>query len=80
MQSPKVTYAADSVHHRRVDARKVLTLEQVKTALGTPVKMTALRQLDYHSSYSHGGRYYTLERMARVEHRQHEVQAQAAPA
>ena len=43
----------------------MLTLEQVKTALGTPVKMTALRQLDYHSSYSHGGRYYTLERMAR---------------
>ena len=43
----------------------MLTLEQVKTALGTPGKMTALRQLDYHSSYSQGGRYYTLERMAR---------------
>ncbi len=53
---------------RAFDTRKVLTLEQVKRALGTPVKMTALRklrQLDYHSSYSHAGRYYTLERIAR---------------
>ena len=50
---------------RTFDVRKVLTLEQVKTALGTSVKMTALRQLDYHSSYSHAGRYYTLERIAR---------------
>ena len=36
--------------------------------MGTPVKMTALRklrQLDYQSSYSHAGRYYTLEQIAR---------------
>ena len=57
---------------RAFDARKVLDLAQVKAALGTPVKMTALRQLrqlrqlDYHSSYSHAGRYYTLERIAEV--------------
>ena len=53
---------------RAFDARKVLDLAQVKAALGTPVKMTALRklrELDYHSSYSHAGRYYTLERIAR---------------
>ena len=53
---------------RAFNTHKVLTLEQVKSALGTPVKMTALRklrQLDYHSSYSHAGRYYTLERLAR---------------
>ena len=62
-----IQYATEELA-RTFDVRKVLTLEQVKTALGTPVKMTALRklrQLDYHSSYSHGGRYYTLERMAR---------------
>lgn len=50
------------------DKHKVLTLEQVKASLGTPVKMTALRklrELGYHSSYSHAGRYYTLERIAR---------------
>ena len=53
---------------RAFGTRQVLTLEQVKAALGTPVKMTALRklrELDYHSSYSHAGRYYTLERIAR---------------
>lgn len=53
---------------RAFAARQVLTLEQVKASLGTPVKMTALRKLralDYHSSYSHAGRYYTLERIAR---------------
>ena len=53
---------------RALNARKVLDLAQVKAALGTPVKMTALRKLralDYHSSYSHAGRYYTLERIAR---------------
>ena len=53
---------------RAFQARKVLTMKQVKVALGTPVKMTALRklrELDYHSSYSHAGRYYTLEGIAR---------------
>ena len=62
-----IQYTTDELT-RAFDGRKVLTLEQVKAALGTPVKMTALRklrQLDYHSSYSHGGRYYTLERLAR---------------
>ena len=47
---------------------KVLTLEQVKQILGTPVKMTALRKLralGYHSSYSHAGKFYTLKQVAR---------------
>lgn len=62
-----IQYATDGLA-RAFDKHKVLTLEQVRTSLGTPVKMTALRklrQLDYHSSYSHAGRYYTLERIAR---------------
>jgi len=62
-----IQYATEELA-RAFDARQVLTLEQVKAALGTPVKMTALRklrELDYHSSYSHAGRYYTLERIAR---------------
>jgi len=62
-----VQYATEALT-RAFDTHKVLTLDQVKKALGTPVKMTALRklrQLDYHSSYSHVGRYYTLERLAR---------------
>ncbi len=62
-----IQYATEELA-RAFDALKVLTLEEVKAALGTPVKMTALRklrELNYHSSYSHAGRYYTLERIAR---------------
>ena len=62
-----IQYATEKLM-RAFAAHMVLNLEQVKAALGTPVKMTALRklrQLDYHSSYSHAGRYYTLERLAR---------------
>jgi len=62
-----IQYATEELL-RAFAAHKVLNLEKVKAALGTPVKMTALRklrELDYHSSYSHAGRYYTLERLAR---------------
>jgi hypothetical protein len=62
-----IQYATDGLT-RAFDQHKVLTLERVKASLGTPVKMTALRklrELDYHSSYSHAGRYYTLGRIAR---------------
>ena len=62
-----IQYATEKLM-RAFAAHKVLNLEQVKAALGTPVKMTALRklrELDYHSSYSHAGRYYTLERLVR---------------
>ena len=37
-----IQYATEALA-RTFDRRQVLTLEQVKTALGTPVKMTALR-------------------------------------
>jgi len=62
-----IQYPTDGLT-RAFDKRKVLTLDQVKASLGTPVKMTALRKLralGYHSSYSHAGRYYTLDRIAR---------------
>lgn len=39
------------------------TLDQLKSALGTSVDVTVLRKLqplDYLTSYSHRGRYYTL--------------------
>lgn len=57
-----IEYPTDELE-RTFAAHQVLTLEQVKQALGTPVKMTALRKLralGYHSSYSHAGKYYTL--------------------
>ncbi len=62
-----VVYPTDELV-RAFDEHRVLTLEQVKDRLGTPVKMTALRKLravGYLSSYSHAGRYYTLKQIPR---------------
>ncbi len=42
---------------------KIANLEELKTILGTDVRMTAFRtlqQLEYLSSYSHRGQFYTL--------------------
>jgi hypothetical protein len=43
---------------------KIATLEQLKAALGNPARCTVFRklgQLQYLSSYSHRGKYYTLK-------------------
>ena len=43
--------------------KKIATIEDLKAALGTDVRMTVFRtlhQLEYLSSYSHRGQYYTL--------------------
>lgn len=47
--------------------RKIATLAELKDALGTPVDLTVLRKLKplgYLTSYSHSGRFYTLEEIA----------------
>jgi hypothetical protein len=47
--------------------RSVVTMAEMKTALGTQVDMTVFRKLrtiEYLSSYSHGGRFYTLVELA----------------
>jgi hypothetical protein len=47
--------------------RKVLNMGTIKTVLGTGSKMTVLRKLKvlgYYASYSHAGRYYTLDEIA----------------
>ncbi len=47
---------------------KIATLEQLKASLGKPARCTIFRkleQLDYLSSYSHRGKYYTLRSIAR---------------
>jgi hypothetical protein len=49
------------------DQEKVLTLDAMKKALGTTVKMTVFRKLkalSYRTSYSHAGKYYTLDEIA----------------
>src|SRR5271157_2652577 len=54
------------------------TLSQMKLALGTPVDVTVFRKLqplDYLTSYSHRGRYYTLREIARFD--QHGLWSQA---
>src|SRR6266567_3609960 len=49
---------------------KIATLDELKQALGTAVDVTVfrkLRPLDYVTSYSHRGRYYTLREIARFD-------------
>jgi hypothetical protein len=44
--------------------RQIATMAELKTALGSNVDVTVfrkLRPLGYRTSYSHGGRYYTLD-------------------
>jgi hypothetical protein len=48
------------------------TLDELKQALGTAVDVTVFRKLkplDYLTSYSHRGRYYTLREIARFDDR-----------
>src|SRR5450755_4323639 len=50
--------------------RKIATLGELKQALGTSVDVTVFRKLkslDYLTSYSHRGRYYTLRAIARFD-------------
>ena len=49
---------------------KIATLDELKQALGTAVNVTVFRKLkplDYLTSYSHRGRYYTLREIARFD-------------
>lgn len=57
---------------RLFQRRQVATMDELKDALGTRVDMTVfrkLRTLAYLSSYSHGGRYYTLQEVADFDRR-----------
>jgi DNA-binding transcriptional regulator YhcF (GntR family) len=49
---------------------QIATLDELKQALGTSVDVTVFRKLkplDYLTSYSHRGRYYTLREVARFD-------------
>lgn len=49
---------------------KIATLDELKQALGTAVDVTVFRKLkplDYVTSYSHRGRFYTLREIARFD-------------
>lgn len=50
--------------------KKIATLDELKLALGTSVDVTVFRKLkllDYLTSYSHRGRYYSLSEIARFD-------------
>jgi hypothetical protein len=50
-----------------LEERRIATLSELKNALGTDVDMTVfrkLRELTYRTSYSHRGKYYTLDEIA----------------
>jgi hypothetical protein len=50
--------------------QRVATMAQLKEALGSAVNMTVLRKLralGYLTSYSHGGKFYTLEELVRFD-------------
>lgn len=50
--------------------RKVATIAELKSALGTTVDVTVtrkLKELGYRTSYSHGGSYYTLDEIAEFD-------------
>ena len=67
MRTP--SFPAESIRSW-LHAHKVATLPELKQALGTEVGMTVfrkLRELGYHSSYSHRGQYYTLDEIARFD-------------
>jgi len=55
---------------RLLREQTVVTMPQLKAALGTSVTYTVLRKLTplgYRSSYSHGGTYYTLDAVAQYD-------------
>jgi len=50
--------------------QRIATLKELKGALGTDVYMTVrrkLRPLGYLCSYSHGGKFYTLQKLAQFD-------------
>jgi len=66
-----IEYQVDSVV-ALLRRERIATIEQLKEALGTSVDMTVfrkLRQIPYHSSYSHRGRYYALDELIRFDQR-----------
>src|SRR3972149_8551513 len=52
--------------------RQIVTMEEMKAALGTAVERTVFRKLQefpYHCSYSHRGKFYALEALAEFDDR-----------
>ena len=53
-----------------LEKTRISTIGQLKRALGSKVRMTVLRKLsrlDYQTSYSHNGKFYTLKRLCEFD-------------
>jgi hypothetical protein len=64
-----ISFEVDLVE-RFIGLKKIATLEELKEVLRCTSVMTVfrkLRVLGYHSSYSHRGRYYTLDKVAKFD-------------
>ncbi len=64
-----VSYRSDELRSLLL-RNQIATLDELKQALGTPVDVTIFRKLkplDYLTSYSHRGRYYTLREIVRFD-------------
>jgi hypothetical protein len=60
---------ADAIR-RLLMRKRIATMPELKEALGTEVDVTVfrkLRELAYRTSYSHKGKYYTLDEIARFD-------------
>lgn len=67
--SPPIRYQAENLRKLLLKQR-IATIEELKAVLGTGTDLTVLRklkELNYYTSYSHRGRYYTLEEIARFD-------------
>jgi hypothetical protein len=67
--SPEIKYHAEKLRNLLLEER-IATMEQLKQSLGTDTDLTVfrkLKELSYHTSYSHQGRYYTLDEIARFD-------------
>ena len=67
--SPEIKYHAENLR-KMLQEERIATMEQLKQSLGTDTDLTVfrkLKELNYHTSYSHHGRYYTLEEIARFD-------------
>jgi hypothetical protein len=65
---PERYHAEDLI--RLLRSRRIATMAELKAALGTQADATVFRKLDslaYRTSYSHRGRYYTLDEIARFD-------------
>lgn len=65
----KTRYAIQTIEEL-LKSHKIATFDQLAEALGSPARCTVFRklaQLEYLSSYSHRGKYYTLRSIARFD-------------